>query len=85
MSKANEKRRDGGLLSEWFMDGTICAKTAPDGRPIKIIDLEDLEILWLAKKYFGRGDGLCLFGTATYLFSLPSLPAKRFNCFLLCY
>lgn len=45
MSRANEKRRDGELLSAWSMDGTIYVKTSPDGRPIKIIELEDLENL----------------------------------------
>lgn len=45
MSKANEKRRDGELLSVWSMDGTIYVKTSPDGRPIKIVELEDLENL----------------------------------------
>ena len=45
MSRANEKRRDGELLSVWSMDGTIYVKTSPDGRPIKIIELEDLENL----------------------------------------
>ena len=45
MSKANEKRRDGELLSAWSMDGTIYVKTSPEGRPIKIFELEDLENL----------------------------------------
>ena len=45
MSKANEKRKDGELLSAWSMDGTVYVKTSPDGRPIKIIELEDLENL----------------------------------------
>jgi len=45
MSRANEKRRDGKLVSAWSMDGTIYVKTLPDGRPIKIIELEDLENL----------------------------------------
>ena len=45
MSKANEKHRDGELLSAWSMDGTVYVKTSPDGRPIKIIELEDLENL----------------------------------------
>ena len=43
MSKANEKSRDGELLSAWSMDGTIYVKTSQDGRPTKIIELEDLE------------------------------------------
>jgi len=43
MKKANEKRRDGELLSVWLLDGTIFVKTSPTGRPIKISELEDLE------------------------------------------
>ena len=43
--KANKKRRDGELSSAWSMDRTIYVKTSPDGRPIKIIELEDLENL----------------------------------------
>ena len=45
MSKANEKRRDGELLHAWSMDGTIYVKTSTDGRPIKLIEFEDLENL----------------------------------------
>lgn len=29
MKKANEKRRDGELLSVWSLDGTIFVKTSP--------------------------------------------------------
>ena len=36
---------DGELLSAWSMDGKIYVKTSPNGRPIKIIELEDLENL----------------------------------------
>ena len=45
MKKANEKRRDGELLSVWSLDGTIFVKTSPAGRPIKIIEPEDLDHL----------------------------------------
>lgn len=45
MSRANEKRRDGEVLSAWSMDGKIFVKTSPQGRPIKINELEDLEYL----------------------------------------
>ena len=45
MSKANEKRKDGELLSAWSMDRNIYVKTSPDGKPIKIIELEDLKNL----------------------------------------
>ena len=31
------------LLSVWTLDGKIYVKTSPEGRPIKINDLEDLE------------------------------------------
>ena len=45
MKKANEKRRDGELLSVWSLDGTFFVKTSPTGRPIKISELEDLDHL----------------------------------------
>ena len=45
MSRANEKRRDSELLSAWSMDGTVFVKTSPDRRPVKVIELEDLENL----------------------------------------
>ena len=45
MKKANEKRRDGELLSVWSLDGTIFVKTSPAGRPIKINEPEDLDHL----------------------------------------
>lgn len=45
INRANEKRKDGELLSVWSMDGTIFVKTSPEGRPIKIRELEDLENL----------------------------------------
>ena len=45
MSRANEKRRDGELSSVWSLDGTIFVKTSPDGRLIKISELEDLDYL----------------------------------------
>lgn len=45
IKKANEKRRDGELLSVWSLDGTIFVKTSPAGRPIKISELEDLDHL----------------------------------------
>jgi len=41
MKKANEKCRDGELLSVWSLDGTIIVKTSPTGRPIKISELRD--------------------------------------------
>ena len=45
MNKANEMRRDGVLISVWSMDGKIFVKTSPEGRPIKIDELEDLDYL----------------------------------------
>ena len=41
VNRANEMRRDGVLLSVWTLDGKIYVKTSPEGRPIKINDLED--------------------------------------------
>ena len=38
MSKANEKHKDGELLSAWSMDGKIYGKTSSDGRPIKLFE-----------------------------------------------
>ena len=45
MKKANEKRRDGELLSVWSLEGTIFVKTSPAGGPIKISEPEDLDHL----------------------------------------
>ena len=45
MSKANEKRLNGELLSIWLMDGKIYVKTSPAGRPITINEVEDLDSL----------------------------------------
>ena len=40
MSKANEKRRDGELLSTWSMNGTVYAKTSPEERRDDSVCLE---------------------------------------------
>ena len=45
VSRANEMRRDEVLQSVWTLDGKVYVKTSPEGRPIKINDLEDLESL----------------------------------------
>ena len=45
MSKANEKRLNGELLSVWSIDGNIYVKTSPAGRPIRINEIEDLDSL----------------------------------------
>ena len=45
VNRANEMRNDGLILSVWTMDGKIFIKTSPEGRPIKINELEDLDYL----------------------------------------
>ena len=45
VSRAKEMRRDGVLLRVWTLAGKIYVKTSPEGRPIKINDLEDPEDL----------------------------------------
>ena len=45
VNRANEMRKDGSILSVWTMDGKIFIKTSPEGRPIKISELEDLDYL----------------------------------------
>lgn len=45
VNRANEKRKNGELLSVWSLDGTIFVKTSPEGRPVKISEIEDLEYL----------------------------------------
>lgn len=45
ISRANEKRKNGELLSVWSLDGTIFVKTSPEGRPVKISEMEDLDHL----------------------------------------
>ena len=45
INKANEMCRDGVLISVWSMDGKIFVKTSPEGRPIKIDELQDLDYL----------------------------------------
>ena len=45
VNRANEMRRDEVLLGAWTLDGKVYAKTSPEGRLIKINDLEDLESL----------------------------------------
>lgn len=42
---ANEKRKDGLLMSVWTIDGKIFVKTSPDGRPIRIYEQSDLDSL----------------------------------------
>ena len=45
INRANEKRKNGELLSVWSLDGTIFVKTSPEGRPVKISEMEDLDYL----------------------------------------
>ena len=45
MYRANEIRRDGELSSVWSMDGSISFKTSPQGKPVRINELEDLDYL----------------------------------------
>lgn len=45
VNRANEMRRDGLLLSAWTLDGKIFVKTSPNGSPIRINELEDLEAI----------------------------------------
>ena len=45
VNKANKMRNDGSILSVWTMDGKIFIKTSPEGRPIKINELDDLDYL----------------------------------------
>ena len=45
INRANEMRRNEEVLSVWSMDGKIYVKTSPQGRPIKINELEDLDYL----------------------------------------
>ena len=55
VNRANEMRRDGLLLSVWTLDGKIFVKTSPNGSPIRINELEDLEAIW-SKQHLWRID-----------------------------
>ena len=45
MNRENEMRRNDELLSVWSMDGSIYIKTSPQGKPVRINELEDLDYL----------------------------------------
>ena len=45
LKQANQKRKDGLLVSVWSIDGKIFIKTSPDGRPIRVYEKNDLENL----------------------------------------
>ena len=83
LSEANEKRKDGELWSAWSMDRKNYVKTSPDGRPIKIFELD----LYRGPQEFVSFCSLLrsILGAGRNLISLFSLPAKRFSCSLLRY
>ena len=43
VSRANELKKDRILLSVWSLDSKVYFKSSPEGRPIKINELEDIE------------------------------------------
>ena len=45
LRKANDKRKDGLIISAWSTDGKIFVKTSPEGAPVRIYAKEDLENL----------------------------------------
>ena len=45
MKFANEKRKDGKILSAWSLDGKIFIKTSPSGRPRQMFSIEDIKEL----------------------------------------
>ena len=45
VNEAIKMRRDGVLLKVWTMDGQIYVKTSPEGKPIRIMELDDLKPL----------------------------------------
>ena len=45
VNRANEMGNNGSILSVWTMDGKIFINTLPEGRPIKISELDDLDYL----------------------------------------
>ena len=45
LRKANDKRKDGLVISAWSTDGKIFVKTSPEGAPVRIYEKEDLENL----------------------------------------
>ena len=45
INKANKMRKDQLIQSAWTLDGKIFVKTSPDGSPVRIFSLEDLDDL----------------------------------------
>ena len=41
MNRANEMQRNDPLLSDWSMDGSLYVKTSPQGKLVRIDELED--------------------------------------------
>ena len=47
LKQANQKRKEGLLVSAWSIDGKIFIKTSPEGRPLRVYDKNDLENLFV--------------------------------------
>ena len=78
MSRANEMRRNDELLNVWSMDGSIYVKSSPQGKPVRIIELEDLDYLLKVKLSKQGGQKLKLtFGTGTKNAKLEEEEGKR--------
>ena len=45
MSLALQKKKDGKIISFWSLDGKVFIKTAPSGRPRKMLSIEDVKQL----------------------------------------
>ena len=43
VKKANEKRRQGMIVSVWTLDGKVYVKTLPAGTPIRIYEFHDFD------------------------------------------
>ena len=43
VKKANEKGRQGNIVSVWTLDGKVDVKTSPAGTPIRIYEFSDLD------------------------------------------
>ena len=48
MTRANEMWRNDELLSVWSMDRSIYVKTSPQGKPVRINELQDLDYLYMS-------------------------------------
>ena len=45
LKQANQKGKEGLLVSAWSIDGKVFIKTSPEGRPLRVYDKNDLENL----------------------------------------